>query len=63
LSNQKEGHSALLAVIAPNLMTKPPTVMFNKVTIKGAKQALQMFGPAQQPSPTALPMAPFQRRM
>ena len=28
-------------------MTKPPTVMFNKVTIKGAKQAVQMFGPAQ----------------
>src|ERR1700730_4738436 len=47
LTNQKEGHSALLAVIAPNLMTKPPTVMFNKVTIKGAKQAVQMFGPAQ----------------
>jgi 5,6,7,8-tetrahydromethanopterin hydro-lyase len=67
LTNQKEGHSALLAVIAPNLMTKPPTVMFNKVTIKGAKQALQMFGPAQhavaKPSPTALPMAPFRRRM
>src|SRR6202040_2669484 len=47
LTNQKEGHSALLAVIAPNLMAKPPTVMFNKVTIKGAKQAIQMFGPAQ----------------
>ena len=28
-------------------MTKPSTVMFNKVTIKGAKQAVQMFGPAQ----------------
>ena len=26
---------------------KPHTVMFNKVTIKGAKQAVQMFGPAQ----------------
>jgi 5,6,7,8-tetrahydromethanopterin hydro-lyase len=26
---------------------KPATVLFNKVTIKGAKQALQMFGPAQ----------------
>ena len=31
----------------PNLPTKPNTVMFNKVTIKGAKQAVQMFGPAQ----------------
>ena len=37
----------LLAVVAPNLMTKPATCMFNKVTIKGAKQAVQMFGPAQ----------------
>jgi 5,6,7,8-tetrahydromethanopterin hydro-lyase len=26
---------------------KPDTVMFNKVTIKGATQAVQMFGPAQ----------------
>lgn len=47
LTNHKAGHNALLAVVAPNLMAKPATVMFNKVTIKGAKQALQMFGPAQ----------------
>jgi 5,6,7,8-tetrahydromethanopterin hydro-lyase len=47
LSNQKEGHSTLLAVVAPNLPAKPDTILFNKVTIKGAKQAVQMFGPAQ----------------
>ncbi len=47
LTNNKDGFTGLLAVIAPNLMTKPATVMFNKVTIKGAKQAVQMFGPAQ----------------
>lgn len=47
LSNQKRGDNALLAVLAPNMMTKPPTVMFNKVDIKNAKQAVQMFGPAQ----------------
>lgn len=47
LTNQKRGDNALLSVIAPNLMTKPPTVMFNKVDIKNAKQAVQMFGPAQ----------------
>ena len=47
LTNQKEGVNGLLAVLAPNLMCKPATVMFNKVTIKGAKQAVQMFGPAQ----------------
>src|ERR1700692_963742 len=47
LTNNKDGFTGLLALIAPNLMTKPATVMFNKVTIKGAKQAVQMFGPAQ----------------
>jgi 5,6,7,8-tetrahydromethanopterin hydro-lyase len=47
LVNNKDGFTSLLAVVAPNLMTKPATVMFNKVTIKGAKQAVQMFGPAQ----------------
>ncbi len=47
LTNNKDGFTALLAVVAPNLMAKPSTVMFNKVTIKGAKQAVQMFGPAQ----------------
>ena len=47
LTNNKDGFTGLLAVIAPNLMTKPATVLFNKVTIKGAKQAVQMFGPAQ----------------
>lgn len=47
LTNQKPGDNALLSVVAPNLMTKPPTVMFNKVDIKHAQQAVQMFGPAQ----------------
>jgi len=47
LTNNKDGFTSLLAVVAPNLMCKPATVMFNKVTIKGAKQAVQMFGPAQ----------------
>ena len=47
LARQSEGHSNLLAVLAPNLAVKPATVMITKVTIKGAKQAVQMFGPAQ----------------
>ena len=47
LTNNKDGFTSLLAVVAPNLLCKPPTVLFNKVTIKGAKQAGQMFGPAQ----------------
>ena len=47
LSRQSEGHSNLLAVLAPNVAVKPSTVMITKVTIKGQKQAVQMFGPAQ----------------
>ena len=47
LCNNKDGFTTLLAVVAPNLLTKPNTILFNKVTIKGAKQAVQMFGPAQ----------------
>jgi 5,6,7,8-tetrahydromethanopterin hydro-lyase len=48
LTNNKDGFTALLAVVAPNLVCKPATVMFNKVTIKNATQAVQMFGPAQR---------------
>ena len=47
LVNNKDGFTTLLAVIAPNLLVKPNTILFNKVTIKNAKQAVQMFGPAQ----------------
>jgi len=48
LVNNKDGFTTLLAVVSPNLQAKPNTVLFNKVTIKGAKQAVQMFGPAQR---------------
>jgi len=48
LTNNKDGFTSLLAVVAPNLAAKPNTILFNKVTIKGAKQAVQMFGPAQR---------------
>src|SRR5215212_8107262 len=47
LTNNKDGFTTLLAVVTPNLPAKPDTLLFNKVTIKGAKQAVQMFGPAQ----------------
>ncbi len=48
LTNQKVGDNALLALVAPNLMARPATVMFNKVEIKNGDQAAQMFGPAQR---------------
>ena len=47
LATQSEGHTNLLAVLTPNMAVKPATVMVTKVTIKGMKQAVQMFGPAQ----------------
>jgi 5,6,7,8-tetrahydromethanopterin hydro-lyase len=47
LATQSSGHTNLLAVLEPNVAVKPSTVMITKVTIKGMKQAVQMFGPAQ----------------
>src|SRR6516165_2346447 len=47
LATQSAGHSNLLAVLTPNVIAKPATVLITKVTIKGMKQAVQMFGPAQ----------------
>ena len=47
LANQKQGFSNLLAGV-PNLISRPAAVMITKVTIKGADQAVQMFGPAQK---------------
>ena len=47
LARQSEGHTNLLAVLTPNLLAKPATVLITKVTIKGMRQAVQMFGPAQ----------------
>ncbi len=45
--DKAKGHTNLLAVLTPNLAVKPSTVMITKVTIKGMRQAVQMFGPAQ----------------
>jgi 5,6,7,8-tetrahydromethanopterin hydro-lyase len=45
--NESQGHTNLLAVVTPNLPAKPDTVLSNKVTIGGARQAVQLFGPAQ----------------
>ncbi len=47
LANQSSGHTNLLAVVSPNIVCKPATVMITKVTIKGSKQVIDMFGPVQ----------------
>ncbi len=41
------GHTPLLSVIRPNLLTKPTTLIVPKVTVKNMEQASQIFGPAQ----------------
>jgi bifunctional enzyme Fae/Hps len=41
------GHTPLLSVIRPNLLTKPATLIVPKVTVKNMPQAAQIFGPAQ----------------
>jgi len=47
LSNLSVGHTPLLAVIRPNLPSKPFTVIVPKVTIKNMEDAGKIFGPAQ----------------
>ncbi len=47
LAQPESQHTPLLAVLAPNLMAKPATLIVNKVSIKNASQATLMFGPAQ----------------
>lgn len=47
LSQLSVGHTPLLAVVRPNLLTKPATVVIPKVTLKNEGQVNQMFGPVQ----------------
>jgi len=47
LSQLSAGHTPLLAVIRPNLLTKPATLVIPKVTLKNVDQVNEMFGPVQ----------------
>ncbi len=47
LSQLSAGHTPLLAVIRPNLLTKPATLIIPKVTLKKTAQVTEMFGPVQ----------------
>jgi bifunctional enzyme Fae/Hps len=47
LSQLSKGHTPLLAVIRPNLPTKPSTLVIPKVTLKKEYQVNQIFGPVQ----------------
>ena len=47
LSQLSVGHTPLLSVIRPNLMTKPATLIIPKVTVGDLEDANKVFGPAQ----------------
>jgi bifunctional enzyme Fae/Hps len=47
LSNLSAGHTPLLAVIRPNLPSKPYTLLVPKVTVKNMEDIGKIFGPAQ----------------
>nr|WP_319376193.1 bifunctional 5,6,7,8-tetrahydromethanopterin hydro-lyase/3-hexulose-6-phosphate synthase [uncultured Methanoregula sp.] len=47
VSQLSQGHTPLLAVVRPNLLTKPVTVVIPKVTLKDMSQVNEMFGPVQ----------------
>ncbi|MDT8358394.1 MAG: bifunctional 5,6,7,8-tetrahydromethanopterin hydro-lyase/3-hexulose-6-phosphate synthase [Methanomicrobiaceae archaeon] len=46
-SQLSAGHTPLLAVVRPNLLTKPATLVIPKVTLKKFSQVNEMFGPVQ----------------
>ncbi|HEY4675113.1 MAG TPA: bifunctional 5,6,7,8-tetrahydromethanopterin hydro-lyase/3-hexulose-6-phosphate synthase [Candidatus Bathyarchaeia archaeon] len=47
LTSLSVGHTPLLAVIRPNLPTKPHTLLVPKVTVKNMEDTGKIFGPAQ----------------
>ena len=47
ISQLSAGHTPLLAVVRPNLLTKPVTLVIPKVTLKTMTQVNEMFGPVQ----------------
>ncbi|MGB9937554.1 MAG: formaldehyde-activating enzyme [Methanobacterium sp.] len=48
LANQTEKHTSLFALIAPNLIAKPLTLMVPKFSIKGMADVVKIYGPAQR---------------
>lgn len=47
LSQLSAGHTPLLAVVRPNLLAKPATLIVPKVTLRKGVQIKEMFGPVQ----------------
>jgi bifunctional enzyme Fae/Hps len=47
VSQLSAGHTPLLAVVRPNLLTKPVTLVIPKVTLRDMSHVNEMFGPVQ----------------
>lgn len=47
LSAPKEGHEALTAILEPNLMIRPPTLIIPAVKVQNMRQASMIYGPVQ----------------
>jgi len=47
VSQLSVGHTPLLAVVRPNLLTKPATIVIPKVTLRDMTHVNEMFGPVQ----------------
>lgn len=47
-ANQVEKHTSLFALIAPNLIAKPLTLMVPKFSITGMVDVVKIYGPAQR---------------
>ena len=47
MAQPRQGHTPILAVVRPNLPTKPATLIVPKVTIRNLEDAERLFGPAQ----------------
>lgn len=54
ISNQMEKHTPLFAILAPNLVAKPVTLMVPKVSLRGMDDILKIYGPAQKALATAV---------
>jgi formaldehyde-activating enzyme len=48
LAQQTDKHNPLFAIIAPNLVAKPITLIVPKVSIKGIIDIVKIYGPAQK---------------
>jgi 4-hydroxy-tetrahydrodipicolinate synthase len=46
-ANPTPGHEALVAILEPNIVVKPITLMIPTVTIRNMRQASMVYGPAQ----------------